>query len=131
MQDQMIYHHNIQAELEFHKHNVQNGRLQGWWRRSVQFRLFVTHTCAAIRTWRYEGCVWMETFDFYHGWPCFQNMPLEEAEIKEVNETILELGPSVYIMQRIHKWAEIFFQPSWRVQTKFDPEDFERIYEEN
>ncbi len=57
----------------------------------------------------------METFEFNLGWPCFQNMPLEEAEIKEVNESILEMRPSLYLMQRIRNWAEKFFQPSLAV----------------
>ncbi|WP_321422783.1 hypothetical protein [uncultured Methanobacterium sp.] len=86
----------------------------------------------------------METFDFNQGWPCFQNMPLEEAEIKEVNDSILEMRPSLYIMQRIQKWTEKFFQPSiadygdgekllkklneWEVQTNFGHEGFERLY---
>lgn len=57
----------------------------------------------------------METFEFNQGWPCFQNMPLEAAEIKEVNETIHEMRPSLYLMQRIRNWAVKFFQPSLAV----------------
>lgn len=66
----------------------------------------------------------METFDFNQGWPCFHDMPLEEAEIKEVNDTIHEMRPSLYLMQRIRNWAEKFFQPSLAVYWDDENENF-------
>ena len=84
-------------------------------------------------TW---GGITMRSYTFRENWPCFNDYPLEDAEIRESLDTITEMIPQLYIMQRIRQWAIRYFQPhpplywSEELQICNHPEDWEKLASE-
>jgi len=86
-------------------------------------------------TW---GGITMRSYTFRENWPCFNDYPLEDAEIRESLDTITEMIPQLYIMQRIRQWAIRYFQPHpplyWSEELQqfvTIPEDWEKLASES